>query len=78
MQGKVAGVNISKKVGIPTLDLLFKFVSCRFFVEPQPLYVIDGVPGVDPTTIAPEDIESFNILKDASSVQFMVLELQMV
>jgi iron complex outermembrane receptor protein len=33
----------------------------------SPLYVVDGVPGVDPTTIAPEDIESYNVLKDASS-----------
>ncbi len=29
--------------------------------------MIDGVPGADPTTIAPEDIETFNILKDASA-----------
>jgi len=33
----------------------------------DPLYVVDGVPGVDPSSIAPEDIESFNVLKDASS-----------
>ncbi len=28
---------------------------------------MDGIPGVDPTTIAAEDIESWNVLKDASS-----------
>ena len=32
-----------------------------------PLFVVDGVPGVDPTTIAPTDIASYNVLKDAAS-----------
>jgi TonB-dependent SusC/RagA subfamily outer membrane receptor len=31
------------------------------------LYVVDGVVGIDPTTLNPDDIESFNILKDAAS-----------
>ncbi|MDV7398582.1 TonB-dependent receptor plug domain-containing protein, partial [Arthrospira platensis SPKY1] len=33
----------------------------------SPLFVVDGIPGVDPTTIASEDIESWNVLKDASA-----------
>ena len=41
--------------------------SSGFRSETEPLYVIDGVPGVDPTSIATEDIESFSVLKDASS-----------
>ena len=31
------------------------------------MYVVDGVVGIDPTTLNPDDIESFNILKDAAS-----------
>ncbi|MGH7237777.1 MAG: TonB-dependent receptor plug domain-containing protein, partial [Candidatus Saccharimonadales bacterium] len=33
----------------------------------DPLYVVDGVAGVDIRTVSPNDIESFDILKDASA-----------
>jgi TonB-dependent starch-binding outer membrane protein SusC len=33
----------------------------------EPFYVIDGVPGASINTVAPDDIESIDILKDASS-----------
>lgn len=68
MQGKAAGVNISKQGGDPNNG--FK-VNIRGAIgltsDTEPLFVVDGVPGVDPTTLNPDDIESFNILKDASS-----------
>ncbi|QKG79863.1 SusC/RagA family TonB-linked outer membrane protein [Tenuifilum thalassicum] len=68
MQGKVAGVNISKKGGDPNSGFAVQIRGAAGFASStQPLYVIDGVPGADPTTISPDDIESFNILKDASS-----------
>ncbi len=68
MQGKIAGVSITKKGGDPNGGYSVKIRgSSGFDSNTNPLYVVDGVPGVDPTTIAPEDIESFNILKDASS-----------
>ena len=68
LQGKAAGVMITKKGGDPSAGFSVKIRGqASFFSSTEPLYVIDGVPGVDPTTIAPEDIESFNILKDASS-----------
>jgi TonB-dependent starch-binding outer membrane protein SusC len=35
--------------------------------DPDPLYVVDGIVGVDINSIAPEDIESISVLKDASS-----------
>ncbi len=35
--------------------------------DPDPLYVVDGIIGVDMSTLAPEDIESISVLKDASS-----------
>jgi len=68
MQGKAAGVLITKKGGDPNEGFNVQIRgSSGFDSETQPLYVIDGVPGVDPTTVAPEDIETFNILKDAAS-----------
>jgi TonB-dependent starch-binding outer membrane protein SusC len=68
LQGKTAGVSITKKGGDPNGGFSVKIRGqSGFFSGTDPLYVVDGVPGVDPTTIAPEDIESFNILKDASS-----------
>ncbi len=66
--GKAAGVMITKQGGDPNAGFSVKIRgSAAFGSGTEPLYVIDGVPGVDPTTVAPEDIESFNILKDASS-----------
>ncbi len=68
LQGKTAGVLITKKGGDPNGEFSVKIRGASGLSSgTNPLYVVDGVPGVDPTTIAPEDIESFNILKDASS-----------
>jgi len=68
LQGKAAGVVISKSGGDPNGGFSVKIRGASGITSgSSPLYVVDGVPGVDPSTIAPEDIESFNILKDASS-----------
>jgi len=68
LQGKAAGVLITKKGGDPNGGFSVKIRGASGFeAGTQPLYVIDGVPGADPTTVAPEDIESYNILKDAAS-----------
>lgn len=68
IQGKAAGVIITKQGGDPNagFDVRIRGAS-SLSTSTSPLYVIDGVPGADPTTVAPEDIESFNILKDASA-----------
>lgn len=68
LQGKAAGVTISKQGGDPNSGFAVNIRSASSFTSgTNPLFVVDGVPGVDPTTIAPSDIESYNILKDASS-----------
>lgn len=68
LQGKVAGVMVTKKGGDPNSGFDIKIRGASSLVtNTGPLYVVDGVPGADPTTIAPEDIETFNILKDASA-----------
>lgn len=68
LQGKASGVQITKKGGNPNDGFSVQIRGAGgLSTGSTPLYVIDGVPGVDPTTIPPEDIESFNVLKDASS-----------
>jgi len=68
LQGKAAGVSVTKKGGDPNEGFSVRIRGASgFSAKTQPLYVIDGVPGADPTIIAPEDIESINILKDAAS-----------
>lgn len=68
LQGKASGVQITKKGGNPNDDFSVKIRGqAGLATGSTPLYVVDGVPGVDPNIIAPNDIESFNILKDASS-----------
>ncbi len=68
LQGKAAGVMITKKGGDPNSGFAIKVRGASGFdAKTGPLFVIDGVAGVDPTTVAPEDIESFDVLKDAAS-----------
>ena len=68
LQGKAAGVMITKAGGDPNSGYVVKIRGASGYdSNTQPLYVIDGIPGVDPTTVAPEDIASFDILKDAAS-----------
>jgi len=68
IQGQIAGVMITKKGGDPNSGFAVKIRGASGFdSNTQPLYVVDGVPGVDPSTISPEDIATFNVLKDAAS-----------
>jgi TonB-dependent starch-binding outer membrane protein SusC len=68
IQGKIAGVSVTKKGGDPNAGFDIKIRGASSLItSTQPLFVIDGVPGADPTTISPDDIESFNVLKDASA-----------
>jgi TonB-linked SusC/RagA family outer membrane protein len=68
MQGKAAGVLVSKKGGDPSENFSVRIRGASgFSSNTQPLYVIDGIPGADPNIVSPDDIESYNILKDAAS-----------
>jgi TonB-dependent starch-binding outer membrane protein SusC len=68
IQGKMAGVSVTKKGGDPNAGFDIKIRGASSLqTSTSPLFVIDGVPGADPTTISPDDIESFNVLKDASA-----------
>lgn len=66
IQGKVAGVYIAKD-GDPNSagSLIIRGTSTLRTGAQSPLYVIDGVPGAG--NVAPEDIVSIDVLKDASA-----------
>jgi TonB-linked SusC/RagA family outer membrane protein len=68
MQGKAAGVSVTKSGGDPNAGFSVRIRGASGYdANTQPLYVVDGIPNADPTIIAPDDIESYNILKDAAS-----------
>ena len=67
MQGKVAGLNISAS-GDPNKPAAVILRGASTINSPSgPFYVIDGVPGGDIATVAPDDIASMDILKDAAA-----------
>lgn len=68
LQGKVAGLVITKGSGDVTSDATVRLRGTSSLTgSSAPFVVIDGVPGGDLNSIAPQDIESISILKDASS-----------
>lgn len=67
LQGKVPGLTVSK-TGDPnkTPSIVMRGLSTlRTGAAQEPLYVVDGVPGT--SIVAPEDIESIDVLRDASA-----------
>ncbi len=67
LQGKVPGLNITAS-GDPNRPAAVILRGASTINSPQgPFYVIDGVPGADISVIAPDDIASVDILKDASA-----------
>ena len=69
--GRVAGVNVSSGEGQPggTMNIVIRGNN-SLTQDNSPLYVIDGFPVEDASlasTINPSDIESLDILKDASA-----------
>ncbi|MDF2431388.1 MAG: TonB-dependent starch-binding outer membrane protein SusC [Mucilaginibacter sp.] len=68
LQGKAAGVVITTSDGDPNSTASVRIRGTASLSGGQdPLYVIDGVAGADIHSVAPNDIESFDILKDASA-----------
>ncbi len=69
LQGKAAGVDITTSERPGTIGSIMIRGSRSISASGSPLYVVDGVPlqagGIE--TLNPRDIESIDILKDASS-----------
>lgn len=67
LQGKVAGLDITKESGQAGAGVNMQLRGTRSFsASGNPTFIIDGMPG-DYSTLNPNDIESIEILKDASS-----------
>jgi len=67
LQGKAAGLNITVS-GDPTRrsSVILRGAS-TLNGSMSPFYVIDGIPGGDISLVAPDDIETIDILKDAAA-----------
>jgi TonB-linked SusC/RagA family outer membrane protein len=70
LAGRVAGVQVTSQSGRPGsgIDIVIRGVG-SISQSNKPLFVIDGFPIEDPDNnmVDPNDIESINVLKDASS-----------
>lgn len=67
IQGKVAGLQITISSGDPTSSSSMSLRGLSsLYGSTAPLVLVDGVPG-NLDTVAPEDIESIDILKDGSA-----------
>lgn len=68
LQGKAAGVQITQPNGLPGQEMVIRVRgNSSISASNDPLYVVDGVPMTDIGYLSPNDIESMQILKDASS-----------
>ncbi|KQN34970.1 SusC/RagA family TonB-linked outer membrane protein [Pedobacter sp. Leaf41] len=68
LQGKVPGLNISRS-GDPNRNaaIIMRGASTLREGAQSPLFVIDGVVGADISIIAPDDVASIDVLKDAAA-----------
>ena len=70
LQGKATGLTVLQNSGDPGAAASFQIRGTNSInADTEPLFVIDGVPvsASEFNTINPADIESFSVLKDASS-----------
>ena len=68
LTGKLAGVNITTTEGSPDADVKIRVRGGGSLSQDNsPLYIVDGFPVESISDIAPSEIESIDVLKDASS-----------
>ncbi|WP_321343642.1 carboxypeptidase-like regulatory domain-containing protein [uncultured Draconibacterium sp.] len=67
VKGKIAGLSITKTSGDPnaTSSIMLRGIT-TIMGSVEPLVLVDGIEG-SLTTVAPENIESIDVLKDASA-----------
>ncbi len=66
LQGRVAGVTVTS-TGQPGSRGNIKIRGASFFGGNEPLYVVDGILTGDQASFNPNDVESVQVLRDASS-----------
>lgn len=67
LQGKVAGVQVTSTSGAPGADPVVRVRGVGTFNNSAPIYVVDGVILNDISFLNSADIQSMEILKDASA-----------
>ena len=68
LNGAASGVNVSQVSSAPGAGLKIQIRGAGSInSDNSVLFVVDGLPGVDPSSLSPGDIESMDVLKDASS-----------
>jgi len=67
LQGKVAGLTVSANSGAPGQGSTIQIRGVGSFQNASPLYVVDGFITGDVSNISPAEIESMEVLKDASA-----------
>jgi TonB-dependent starch-binding outer membrane protein SusC len=68
LQGMAPGVTVTSPTGAPGTEAVVRIRGIGTLNNNNPLYIIDGIPvNSGLTTISPSDIESVEILKDASA-----------
>lgn len=66
LQGKASGVHILSS-GAPGADTTIRIRGVGSLNNSGPLIIVDGVSDVDINSVNPNDIESFQVLKDAAA-----------
>lgn len=68
LAGKVAGLTVNRSGGDPTAGATIQLRGpSSLTASSSPLYVIDGIVGANIELVAPDDIVSMDVMKDASS-----------
>jgi len=67
LQGRMSGVQVTNNDGAPGAGVQVLIRGIGSFGDNTPLYVVDGYPGVGISDLNPGDIESIDVLKDASA-----------
>ena len=67
LQGTVAGVSAVSASGLPGGNVKINIRGVGTFYNTNPLYVVDGIQTRDINLINPNDIQSMEVLKDAST-----------
>lgn len=68
LQGKAAGVQVVQPSGAPGTGMSIRVRGATSVqASNEPLYVVDGIPSDNISGLSPNDIETIQVLKDASS-----------
>lgn len=67
MQGRATGINVTQNTGAPGSPITIRIRGIATIGNADPLYVVNGVPVDNIAFLNSNDIQSIDVLKDASS-----------